>query len=446
MAQQTEAACLLETGAMYGKRLLLQPPTGDPIFAGFRPGVFSLYFGDAPIYHFDGEGRWQRAFVAGTHYLKGLDATVQAIDRVRQGENLVLKRRTLGHAEASELDAQVRATALDVLDALGAGRLTPQMPPGPTPALSGAELHESLEQVAGWDAAAWLAHRERYLDTYGPLPLLPPDSQGALVLQATFGHAGGIAFGRGAAAEHAVRSPEEFATHARAVRRLLGRRLAQCRTAFLAGSDVLRQGPENMEGYVQAIASTFPIDSDTARPRGRNTLDCESSLAGIHAFLDDFTPPAPGWPDWRRLHDRHLRRVSLGVESGSREIRSMYRKIWSNSDLRSIIESLKSAGLGVGVVVLVDAGGIEHAERHLAATADLVNALPLGPGDLVSLLDANEVRDGSLGPVELGFTPLTGPRWTGQQAELKRLLLPVRTERSAKIAPYSLEKQSSSGG
>ena len=80
--------------------MLLPPDAGDPIFAGFRPGVFSLYFGDAPIYHFDLEGRWQRAFVAGTHYLKGLDATVQAIDRVREGANLVLKRRTLGYAEA----------------------------------------------------------------------------------------------------------------------------------------------------------------------------------------------------------------------------------------------------------------------------------------------------------------------------------------------------------
>ena len=93
----------------------------------------------------------------------------------------------------------------------------------------------------------------------------------------------------------------------------------------------------------------------------------------------------------------------------------------------------------------MDAGGIEHGARHLAATAALVNALPLGPGDLVALLDANEVRNASLGPLELGFTPLTGTRWTEQQAELKRLLLPVRTERGAKIAPYSLEKQSSSG-
>src|SRR5690348_4085166 len=103
MALQTEAACLLDNGAMYGKRALFRPESGDPIFAGIRPGVFSLYFGDAPIYHFDREGRWQRAFVGGTHYLKGLDASVQAIDRVREGENLVLKRRGLGYAESSDL-------------------------------------------------------------------------------------------------------------------------------------------------------------------------------------------------------------------------------------------------------------------------------------------------------------------------------------------------------
>src|SRR5277367_999426 len=110
----TEAACLLEQGASYRRRIGLKPraTSGDPIFAGFKPGAFSLYFGDAPIYHFDLEGRWQRAFVEGTHYLKGLDATVHAIDRVREGPNLVLKRRTLADAKADEVDERVRSTAL----------------------------------------------------------------------------------------------------------------------------------------------------------------------------------------------------------------------------------------------------------------------------------------------------------------------------------------------
>jgi hypothetical protein len=449
MAEQTEAACLLETGAMYGKRLLLRPRPdgGDPIFAGFRPGAFSLYFGDAPIYHFDREGRWQRAFIGATHYLKGLDGSVQAIDRVREGANLVLKRRSLGYTETSDLDATVRAGALEILEALGVGRLAPQAPPGPTPALSLDELRDALEQVVALDAAAWFAHRERYVEAYGPapLPLLPPDAQAAVVLQATIGHAGGVAFGLAAAAEHAVRTPEEFAVHARAVQRLLGCRLAQCRTIFLVGSDALRQGPATTCAYLETTATLFPIASESIatrrRTRTRDTSDPEEPLAGIDTFLDDFTTPPAGWPDWRRLRERKIRRVSLGIESGAREVRALYRKHWANDDLRTLVADLKDAAIGVSLIVLVDAGGIEHAGRHLAATTELVGALPLGAGDLVALLDANEVRDPALAAGDLGFTPLVGPGWTEQQAELKRLLLPVRTERGAKVVPYSLEKQ-----
>jgi hypothetical protein len=447
MAQQSEAACLLENGAMYGKRLLLQPRSGDPIFAGFRPGVFSLYFGDAPIYHFDLEGRWQRAFVAGTHYLKGLDATVQAIDRIRQGENLVLKRRTLGYAESSDLDAQVRAAALDVLGALNAERLDAVPPPPPTPSLAVDELRDALERITSWDAAAWFAHRERYLAAYGPIPVLPPDAQGAVVLQATLGQAGGVAFGLGAAAEHAVRTPGEFAAHVGDVRRLLGRRILQCRRLFLAGSDALRQGPASVSAYLETIASVFPINPELrpARPKARigSEIDAEPYLEGIAAFLDDFAPPRPDRPAWQRFRAQHLRRVSLGIESGDPDVRALYCKTWTNEDVRALAAELKDSGLGVGVLVLVDAGGDENARRHLDATAELINALPLGPGDLVSLLDGNEVRDPMLGPDDLDFTPLTGPRWAEQQAELRRLLDPVRTARGAKVAPYTLEKQSS---
>ncbi len=55
---RTEAACLLEQGASYQRRIGFEPveADGDPIFTGFKRGAFSVYFGDAPIYHFDLEG------------------------------------------------------------------------------------------------------------------------------------------------------------------------------------------------------------------------------------------------------------------------------------------------------------------------------------------------------------------------------------------------------
>ena len=74
MAQTSEAACLLQTGAQYTRRLGLRDGSGRLVFAGQKRGVFSLYFDDELICHFDLEGRWQRAYVAGLHYRKALDA------------------------------------------------------------------------------------------------------------------------------------------------------------------------------------------------------------------------------------------------------------------------------------------------------------------------------------------------------------------------------------
>lgn len=435
MAHQTEAACLLETGAQYGTRVMLRPAAGDPIFAGFKPGAFSLYFGDEPIYHFDRDGRWQRAFVGGIHYLKGLDTSVQAIDRVREGANLVLKRRTLSFAETTDLDALVRSAAIETLAARDLERVEP---PPKAQALSPEALRDELEQIASWDAAAWFAHRERYLATYGPLPFLPPDLPAALVVQATLGHAGGIAFGGGAAATHAVRTEAEFRQHVDAVARLLGRRTLQCRAVFLAGSDALRQPRGDVAGFLEAIGRAFPIVPREDR-RARDSNESAPRLEGIHSFLDDFATPRPTRDDWHHYHGLHLNRVSLGVESGDASLRSLYRKSWRNDDLVAIVADLKAAGIGVGVITTVGAGGEEHAASHVPATAALINSLPLGPGDLVSLVDAEALCDPGHRP--RGFTPLAAARAAEQQAELKQALLPIKTNRGAKVAPYALEKQ-----
>src|SRR5580698_2958929 len=102
MAQTTEAACLLQSGAMYPRRIGLRTASGLDLFAGVKPGGVSVYFGDAPIYHFDLDGRWQRAYVDGVHYLKGLDAAIRSIDRVRESGAMVLIRETLPDADSAE--------------------------------------------------------------------------------------------------------------------------------------------------------------------------------------------------------------------------------------------------------------------------------------------------------------------------------------------------------
>ncbi len=293
MAQQTEAACLLQTGALYGKRLLLQPEAGDPIFAGFKPGAFSLYFGDAPIVHFDREGRWQRAYFDDLHYLKGIDAAIQTIGRVREGENLVLKRKTLDAAESQAFDARIRSSAIDLIASLDDGRFDSVLPPVKARPVEPAELREFLLRVTRWDASAWSAYHEQYRQTYGPLPLLTPDATSPVVLQATIGHENGLAFGGATPFEYAVRSPAEFASHARSVAELLGRRVEQCKTVFLGGSDLLRRPADDIAAYLETVSECFPIEAATGPRHPDATGESPHTLKGIHTLLDRFDAPPP---------------------------------------------------------------------------------------------------------------------------------------------------------
>jgi len=435
----TEAACLLQTGATYSRRIGLRPAGGGLTFVGLKRGGFSIYVGDAPIYHFDLDGRWQRAFLDGVHYLKGPDGSAVAIDRVREGANLVLKRRTLAFAEAGDLDAAIRGAAIDLVDAADRD---PAMPPAGIAPLDPATLRELLERVAGWDAAAWFARREAYLATYGPLPFLPPEAPNAVILQATLGHAGGLAFGGADPAEPYVRTPAEFADHARAVARLLGRRVLQCRGVFLGGPDLLCRPLDDVAAYLEATASSFPLDPD-ARRRPRDLPADAPSLDGIAAFLDRFGPGLPVADGYRRLRALGLIRVTLGIESGAPEVRARYGKTWDDAEVRAAVADLTAAGIAVNLVLLVGAGGLEDSEHHVPATADLIASLDLAPGSLIYLVDAAEVGGPPAADLlrRQGRTPLAPAETADQFARFKVALAPAWARFGVKVIPYSLEKQ-----
>ncbi len=435
MTHQTEAACLLHTGALYPLRLGLRPASGDDIFLGVKPGAVSIYFGDAPIYHFDLDGRWQRAFVDGVHFLKGLDTAVHAIDRVREGENLVLRRRTLGFARTTDLDDQIRSVAMELSEGL-TSTLSTLDPPGDTRPISIEQARDLLDRIALWDSARWFAHRERYLSTYGPIPFLPPDTPSPVVLQATLGHVRGPGFGGEPPAEYYERSPDEFRDHTRDVARLLGRRALQCRQVFLAGSDALRRGADAVMAALGAAAEVFPIHPGP-RPRARDVdvLDTAPSLDGFHAFLHEFDRPPFSAEAWLELQSRHFRKLIVGIESGSERVRRLYGR----DDGDRLGDWVASCPVGLGVVVVVGAGGREGEDDHVGATVDLVESLPIPPGSLVSLVDADELDTRPAG--ERGFTPLDPTAMGMQREEMKARLSAVLSPRKVKVTTYSTEKR-----
>ncbi len=410
---RTEASCLLEQGAQYPTRIGLKPRSaGDPILAGLRRGGFSIYFGDAPFYHFDLDGRWQRAIIEDTHYLKGLDGAVHAIDRVREGAGLVLNRRRLGDERTAGLDAIVRETILELLANLERGDLIPLTPPaGRGSPLGTDRLRELLGQIGAWDAPAWLAHRNRFASTYGPPSFLPPEGSGAVLIDAS---------------RHDDKDPESFERHLRDVASLWGRRLFQAKTLYLGGPRFLKQPRCMVDQCLTATRRVFPV--------GPAVDDHSPCFHGIHAFLDDFASPRPDQDSWRRYHELGLARVSLSVDSGAGAIRARHGKTWADHDLVQAVAELKRAGLGASVLLRVGAGGLEQADAHRRQTAAVLDSLALARGDLVFLLDERELGD----PRD----PIPDEAWLESRRLLKDALAPLKT-RGVKVVAYTMDKQGS---
>ncbi|MEW4569870.1 hypothetical protein AB1L88_18550 [Tautonia sp. JC769] len=408
---ETEAQALLRSGALYPDRVGLRPRDDLLIFFGVKHGACSLYFGDDPSYHFDLEGRWLRCYVDPSHLIRRLDGSTQAIDRPRVNHQMLLDRRTLDGTEAAALDESIRRMALDLIDRLDSGAVSLVPPPAPARSIEADRLRAMLSRITRWDADRWAEHRRSFADTYGPLPILPPDSQDALVLQATHPSASGD----GAEA----RSPEAFAAHCRAVADLLGRGIVPYRNLFLAGPDVLRRPPEEVEAFLRIATSTFPL-AESPAPARRSDLPVDRPhREGIHVMLGAADGPVPDAAAWARYQGLGLRRVTFGLAFGA--VSDPALPIAPLDGLRRLIAEARAARIAVSLLIWPGsiAPSAEARERDQAAA--LISSLGLGKGDHVYTVEDDEAA--------------------GPTTALRAALAPLRQTLGVKVLPYRLKKQ-----
>lgn len=360
----TEAAGLLASGAIFPRRVGLRtheaaqagppPEARAEILAGFKRGAFALYFGDEPIVHFDPSGRWQRAFVAGIHYLKGLDTQVRTIDRVRVDDRLVLQRRTLEGAEVARLDGQIADWVRTLADGLREGAFEFLPPPPSARPIPPNELIATLDRIAAWDAGAWSAHRVCYRRAYGdgPLPLLPPDCPNPLILR-----------------PDAHLDPSRLADHAGAVLELLGERLNQCRDIYLAGAGWVDRPSREVLDLLGAIAGRFAIAPGQPRPRATDSTGDAPRFETIHGAIDDPAQALARNHPWADLRSAQLGRAALWLPIDPTQVGAA----------AALVELLKRASLGVTLMVPPNHKGTSDLLR-------LAAELPLVQGDLVALV------------------------------------------------------------
>ena len=117
-------------------------------------------------------------------------------------------------------------------------------------------------------------------------------------------------------------------------------------------------------------------------------------------------------------------------------MRRLYGREWDEGGLRAWVDSCP---VGLGLVIVVGAGGRDFAEDHVEATVGLIDSLPIPAGSLVSLVDADELE--ALPEDERGFVPLDSAGLARQREALKARLSAILAPRKVKVTTYSTEKR-----
>jgi hypothetical protein len=268
------------------------------------------------------------------------------------------------------------------------------------------EVRALLALAARFDAAAARADAARFGLVFGHVGILPPDQYLSLVVQATEG----CAFNTCTFCDlyhegYRVRTPEEFRQHVSGVLNYLGASASlRSRGIFLGAANAL----------AVPMARLLPIFETLLE-------ELDAARRGVCAFVDGFTGARKTASEYRLLSHLGLRRVYVGLESGHDPLLAFVRKPGTAADATETVRAIRSAGVQVGVIVMIGLGGERFAEGHERETIAAINAMGLGEGDLVYFSDLVEVPSTSY-PVlaaDAQLRPLTRDGRRRQEAAIR---------------------------
>lgn len=342
---------MIVQGQWRGQRLTLTQQPGSLILSIGDPGQNT-------VFSYDGAGRLWSAYVGDIGHRRGLNGRVLAkwrADNQRQ-------RRWLSSTAADQLIDRAQSLTSELITDLEAVRVDLRRPLPAT-------MLATLRRAAAFTVDAAHADQDDYARLYQPIGILPPDAYLSLVLQMTLG----CSFNTCAFCDFyrdrpfRIKSPAEFADHARAVRDYMGDGLPLRKGIFLGDANALVVPMRQLLPLLDALHSAIDV----------------ATMGGLYAFLDGFSGEKKSADDYAELVARGLRRVYIGLESGDADLLRLLRKPGTPDDAIAAVAAMKRAGLSVSVIVLLGAGGAQWSARHIRNTSAVLNAMPLTSEDLL---------------------------------------------------------------
>lgn len=345
--------------------------------ASVKNSSVSLAVGTGHVVAWDLGGRLYSVFNGGHTFRRGLSGRIlhkwRDADQAPEAASAYDERQrvVVGRAEGDALidacAALAARAAAAIEDAPGAWRNEQ----GEAPDAAVVQTLRACERFDAGTAAADAAHFAR---VYSPIGILPPDQYMSVVLQATTGCSfGSCTFCDLYRDAYSVKTREEFACHVRAVRDYLGRSLA------LRGQSVFLGSANALAVPLPRLVELMGVVRDAFGP-----------TVPVHAFVDGFTGTLKDATAYRQLAALGLKRVYVGLESGHDPLLAFVRKPGTSAQALATVQAVKSAGLSVGLILMIGLGGDRYADGHVADTISVVNRMPLSAGDLVYFSDLVE--------------------------------------------------------
>jgi len=297
--------------------------------------------------------------LAGISYRRGLNGKIVAKWQTGHDQR---ERRWLSPSETESVQENARKTASELLADLKSGALC--LHPGlDSPGWS------ILEKATDFDSSRYAADVQRYHQVYQPVGILPPDQYMAVVLQV----AEGCSFNTCTFCtfykdrRFRIKSPDEFRAHIQAVKDFLGRGLSLRRTLFLGDANALVIPTPRLFPLLEIVHQHFDVEL----------------LGGLYAFLDGFSGDKKSAREYAALSQFGLKRVYIGLESGHDPLLQFLRKPGKAADAIQAVHAMKEAGVSVGVIVLLGAGGHRFSADHVSDTIAVLNRMNLDADDLL---------------------------------------------------------------
>lgn len=311
------------------------------------------YEGREQVYTFARDGRPISLFDSGQFYQRGLsNAWLHKGREVDAAGNMHRFRSPMQQMQTEGLLTQVHTD-------LRAQQSTSSLSP---------EEQQAVQSILSWTPEQLREQGKRFTEIYRPISILPPDQYLSIVAQLTIGCSYNACnfcnFYKDR--RFRIKSLDEFAQHLQEVHEFLGDLNVLRKGIFLADGDALMTPQPLLLNAIELLHQTWP-----GLP--------------IHSFMDAFRPKAKSLEQWQELQQVGLGRVYLGIETADRGLLQFLNKPGSPEMMQSECHKLKAAGLSLGLIFMVGAGGQQYAQSHFEASTALLHSLPLDSSDLIFL-------------------------------------------------------------